>query len=131
MRERMLERVKEVLAPTDEEWKVLEPKIGKVQELSLQASIRGGMAFMRGRRGDRPQPPEEAPELTGVEKAVEQLRTALDSEEAKPEELKEKLTALREAREKSKQELAEAQQALRELVTLRQEAQLVLMGLLD
>lgn len=133
MRQRMMERIKEALAPTDEEWQVLEPRVDKVQTLSRQASMRRGMGgAMGGRRGrGGPEAPAETRELSGPEKAVQELQTTLDNTEAKPEEIKAKLTALREAREKAKQELAEAQEALREVVTLRQEAQLVLMGLLD
>jgi len=42
-----------------------------------------------------------------------------------------KLTALRAAKEKARQELAAAQQSLRQLMTIRQEAVLVLNSLLD
>jgi len=66
-----------------------------------------------------------------VEKATEQLRTTLENTSAKPEDIKNQLTTLRKAKEKHKQQLAAAQQELRKIVTVRQEAQLVLMGLLD
>ncbi len=66
-----------------------------------------------------------------VGKSTEELRTVLENKDAKPDEIKAKLTALREAREKAKEELAKAQQGLRQGLNLRQEAQLVLMGLLN
>jgi len=66
--------------------------------------------------------------MTPVEKAQEQLRTTLENQSASPDEIKKNLTALREAREKAKQELAAAQQELRQILTVRQEAQLVMMG---
>ena len=50
---------------------------------------------------------------------------------AKPEEIKAKLTALRAAKERATQELAKARQGLRQIMNLRQEAVLVLNGLLD
>lgn len=147
MRQRMLERVKEALSAadkemTEEEWKILQPKIVKVQTLSGQTTGMGGMARMGRRRpggGERPaEGAEPTRKLTDVEKmaqdlqkSAQQLQAALDNKDAKLGEIKQKLTALRAAREKVKQESAKAQKALRDILTLRQEAQLVLMGLLD
>ena len=70
-------------------------------------------------------------EQTEVEKSTVELRSTLENKEASPEEIKEKLAALRKAQENARQELAKAQQELRGELTMRQEAQLVLMGLLD
>ena len=135
----MLTRIKQALSASDkdttpEEWKVLEPKVEKVLTLSGQTRGMRGMASMFGRRtrgGQRPGGAEPTRELTDVEKLTQALQTVLANKEAKLEEIKEKLTALRQAREKAEQELVNAQKALREALTLRQEAQLVLMGLLD
>ena len=145
MRQMMLEGIKQALKATDEDWEVLQPRIEKVQTLSRQTRGMGGMGAFFGRRrmpgggpggpggmpGGRRGGAESARELTEVEKQIQELATVLENEEADPEEIKEKLTALREARENAKQELAKAQDELREVVTLRQEAQLVLMGMLD
>ena len=127
--ERMVERMKETLEASDEEWKVLQPRVEKVLTLSRETR---GMAGMAGfaRRG-RPQAGESTREQTQVEKCQEEVRNVLENKEAKPEEIKQKLTALRKAKEKAKQDLAKAQQELREVLTLRQEARLVLMGLLN
>jgi hypothetical protein len=145
MRQMMTQRMKEQLGVDDEAWKVMEPRLMKVMELNRQTAGgpgRGGM-FFGGRRGqdgnqndrgprDRQnaqgRPPEQQ---TAVDKAAEQLRTTLDNQSAAPEEIKKQLTALRDAREKAKLELATAQQELRQILTLRQEAQLVMMGLLS
>ncbi len=135
--ERYLERIKETLQATDEEWTVLKPRIEKVQTLSQQANVGGGMRMLFARRARRAGTPEggeaaePAPELSAVEKAIQDLQTVLANEQATPEEIAAKLTALREAREKANQELAKAQEGLRGLLAVRQEAQLVLMGLLD
>jgi len=144
MRARMVERMKEQLGAKDEEWKVIEPRLQKVMDLSRQVDRRGrGMFFGRGgRRGpgrdadteSRPgRRPEGAPgrETSAVEKAADELQKVLDSESAKAEEIKAKLTALREAREKAKQDLAKAQQDLKQILTVKQEATLVLGGILD
>lgn len=134
MRQTYLGRIKEALKATDEEWNILGPRVEKVQSLSGQLAGRGRMGMMFGRGGDRAGRPETAEpvrELTDVEKSLQDLRATAENEGATPDELGAKLKALREAREKVKQELAKEQDALRQLVTLRQEAQLVLMGLLD
>ena len=75
--------------------------------------------------------PEAERERTPIEKATEELQAALEDEGTTPEQIKERLTAYREAREEARKELAKAQEELREVLTLRQEAQLVLMGTLE
>jgi len=148
MRQMMDQRMREQLGATEQEWKVLGPRVTKVMELSRQTrgGGRGGMMFggMGGRGGmmpggmggrgagpggGRPGAPDR--QLTAVEKAQEQLRTVLDNTSATPDQIKKQLTALRTAREKAKQQLAVAQQDLRKIITVRQEAQLVMMGMLD
>lgn len=141
MRQMMEQRMQEALGATDQEWKVLGPRVMKVQELSRQTGGggRGMMMFGRGRGGqggpggNRPggRGPDMNRELTGVEKIQEELQTILENTAATPDQIKNKLTELRQAREKAKQELAKAQQVLRQVLTLRQEATLVLMGMLD
>lgn len=145
MRQMMAERMKEQLGVDDQAWKVMEPRLMKVIDLNRQASggRARGMFFMGGRRGpqgdqgDRgpggrrgPQGPADR-ELTAVEKASEQLRTTLEDTAASPEIVKTQLTALRAAREKARRELAKARDELRQILTVRQEAQFVLMGMLD
>ena len=61
-----------------------------------------------------------------MEKACRDLNTTLENQSASAEEIKQQLTALRPAREKAKQDLATAQQDLRQILTVRQEAMLVL-----
>ena len=70
-------------------------------------------------------------ELTEVEKIQDELQTLLENTAATPEQIKQQVTKLRAAREKAKQDLAKAQQDLRQILTVRQEAQLVLMSMLD
>jgi len=144
MQKRMLERMKEDLQVTDKEWTVIEPRLTKVWTLSRQTRM-GDMRFSgrgargqdgnrdgnRGQRSGEGQTDQTAREQTPMEKIAEALRTALEDKTTKPDEIKEKLTALREAREKARQELAKAQQQLQEVLTSRQEAQLVLMGMLN
>jgi hypothetical protein len=127
MNERQIGRIKEVLQPSAEEWKVLEPRLTKVLTLSRQT---GGMGMGMGRRAGG-QGPDFPRDESLIGKSTEELRKVLENKDAKSDEIKAKLAALREAREKTKQELAKAQQDLRGGLTIRQEAQLALMGLLD
>ena len=135
MRQMMEQRTREQVGATEAEWKTLGPRVMKVDQLTRQisGSSRGGMAFGGGRRGaqgDQPGAAQEG-EMTALEKASQALRTSLRNEATSPEEIKKQLAALRTAREAAKKDLAVAQQDLRKTVNIRQEAQLVLMGLLD
>jgi len=131
MQQRMMERMQEQMGTTDAEWKIIEPRLSKVMELSQSAGGRGMMMF-RGMRGGRRGSDREETQAEGpVEKATQDLQTTLENETASAEEIKSKLQALRSAREKTRQELAKAQQDLREVLSVKQEAQLVMMGMLE
>jgi hypothetical protein len=129
MRQMMEQRMREQLGASEAEWKTLGPRVMKVDELNRQisGSGRGGM-FGGGRRGGSGGGREG--EMTALEKATQQLRNALRNSTG-PEGIKQQLAALRAAREAAKKELVVAQQELKKSVNLNQEAQLVLMGLLD
>ena len=149
-RQRMNERLKAALKATDEEWSVIQPLLEKVQDKQREAMTGrfggfGGPGGFGGRRGgqggqtaqsgsggqvaadqgngnrpDRPVPPE-----------VQALRTALDSDSTAPADIKAKLQALRDARKKSAGELEQARQDLVKVLSQRQEATLVMMGVLE
>ena len=135
MRQMMSRRMQQLFGATDQEWKILGPRITKVQELSRQVGggargmMFGGMRGRGGGPGGRFGGPGR--EQTEVEKATEGLRTLLENTSATPEQIKKQLTALRAVREKTKQQLAVAQKELRQIITVRQEAQCVMMGMLD
>ena len=128
MQERMVEMMKERLGATDEEWVVIKPRLSEVMTLSMNAR---GTRGMRGRgRGNRDQQETEAP-TEPVQIATADLQTTLDKEAPTAAEIKAKLTALRGAREKNKQQLVTAQQKLKEVLTVKQEAILVMMSMLE
>jgi hypothetical protein len=102
------------LGVSPEEWAVIQPRAADV--FYLQHAPTGG--------GD-------SPAALRVAQGYRELMAVLENKEAKPEEIKAKLTSLRAAKEQARRELAKAQQDLRKLMTLRQEAVLVLNGLLD
>jgi hypothetical protein len=140
MRQRMMERYREQLGVTgDDEWKAIEPRIAKVTEARREIGIGGG--FGRGpggpgggrRGGDndaggdgaRRRGPggEPNPDAEALQKAIEA--------KASNEELKAKLAKYREARKAKEANLAKAQEDLRAVLSVRQEASAVLMGLLQ
>lgn len=133
MRQRMMERLKERMGATDEEWQVIEPKLVKVIEAQREA--RGGMGGMmaamggRGmdRRGGRGGDAEPGP----VVQATRALGETLQDETADAAKIKEQLAVLREARQKAEAELKAAQKDLAGVLTQRQEAMLVLAGMLE
>ena len=61
----------------------------------------------------------------------EELQRLLYDPQTTPEQIGQKLDALRKAREKARNQWIRAQQQLREVLDFRQQARLVLMGLLD
>ena len=66
-----------------------------------------------------------------MDKTGSELRELLRDDSAAADQIKAKLAALRAAKQKAAQDLATARQSLRQLMTLRQEALLVLNGLFD
>lgn len=136
-RQRMNDRLKTSLKASDEEWSVIQPLLEKVTAKQREASGnrfgggRGGPGAPGGRGGaggggsqaDRPQSASSA--------ASQALRTTLENESASPEEIKAKLTAVRDARKKSAAELTQAREELSKVLSVRQEATLVSMGILE
>lgn len=146
--DRMADRYQETLEVSDDEWSVLKPMVIAIVEkqFSSRGSSRfGGFGGGRGgggrggdgnqtrergnRGGDRTQGRERGnrggrggSESTDLGKAIE------SGSEAK---IKAELAAHRSAKKKSAKELEEARNELRQLLTLKQEAQMVLAGLLD
>jgi len=121
MQERMVTRMKETLACTDEEWKTIEPAAKSLVDVRMKSSMMSG--------GSR-RPREGSPAPAGPAE-VEDLRKALDSEKSTPDEIKQKLAAYRDMRKKNEEEMKKAQENLRKVVNIKQEARLVLMGYLE
>ena len=115
-RERTFEDLKEQLRVSDREWPVVKPRLQAVYDLVHPV---------------RPMMGRNEPPKTEVEQRSRELSELLRDEKAEVSQIKAKLTALRAAKERTARELAKARQALRHLMTVRQEALLVLNGLLD
>jgi len=139
----MSKMMQERMGATDDEWKVLQPKIQKVRDLQQASGGGFGGGFgMRGPRGNRPgggagadtaapAADPNAPKPSDAQKASQDLRKLLENKDAKPEDLKAALKTLRDARAKAKAELDKARKELQEVLTVRQEAALVSAGVLE
>jgi hypothetical protein len=134
MQQRMMTYFRDRLAVTnDEEWKVIEPRVTKVLQLRMATlgDTMGGMGGMRGGNGGQgggarrgfPGFGQPSPEAQALQKAVD--------DKAPAAEIKAALAKLREARKRKDAELAQSQDELRQILSTRQEAIMVSMGLLD
>ena len=142
MRQRMMERYKERLEVTnDDEWKLISDRIEKVMTAQRETRIGGfGFGGPGGRRpgGDNAQADNgnggarrNRGGMFGGEPNpdAEALQKALDSK-ASADELKSKMAKLRDNLKEKETKLAKAQDELRKVLSVRQEATAVLMGLL-
>jgi hypothetical protein len=136
MRQRVMERIREQLAVKDDsEWGVIESRIKKINDARSGMGRGfggfggpggpGGPGGQGGRQGGRqgqggfgqPNPDAEA------------LQTALESG-ASADDIKSKLTAYRASAKQKEAQLEKAQDELRQLLSVKQEARAVLLGLL-
>jgi hypothetical protein len=115
-RQQAVEGVKGQLGLSEKEWSVVKPRLQTVYDLV---------------HPNPPMPGRNEPAKGEVEQISRALRELLRDQAAPPDQIKAGLVALRAARERRAQELTKARQNLRQLMTLRQEAVLVLNGLLD
>lgn len=143
-RARMEEGIKTALKVTNDEWTVLQPLIEKVTTKQREA-MSGRFGGMFGGRGGGPggdrggagggapgNAPGGAPGSDRPGSAERQaLRDALEKDGTTAEDIKAKLNAVREFQKKSAAELATAREELKKVVTVRQEAVLFSMGILE
>jgi chromosome segregation ATPase len=115
-RRRAIEDLREQLSVPEQEWAVVKPRLEAVYNLRHPVPQAG---------------PGNERQRTEVQQRSAELSELLRNQEATTDRIKAGLSALRAAKERARQELAAAQQNLRQILTLRQEALLVLNGLLD
>jgi hypothetical protein len=139
---------KHALGATEEQWKVIKPRLEKVRQLrdlerstvnlSMTSSSGSGGRTASGRGANAPtwqwnaSWKGKAPsELTEAQKIANELMALVDRRSAAPQEFTRKIAALRKSRSRQvelERHLSEARQELRAVLTTRQEAALVLMG---
>lgn len=114
-RQRAFDDLKGQLRVSDQEWPVVKRRLQAVYDLVHPVTSMG--------RNETPK--------TELEQRSRELGELLGDDKADADQIKAKLTALRAAKSKANQELTTARQTLRQIMNLRQEAVLVLNGLLD
>jgi Spy/CpxP family protein refolding chaperone len=121
-------RIKEMLESTDAEWEVLGPKVQKVQDLMLQSGNVGGGLGRFGMGGINL---AGGGEQSDTQKKRQALQEIMKNKDAPVEDVRAALKDYREAQAKTKADLVKARADVKELLTMRQEAQLVRMGILE
>jgi len=135
---------KRLLWVSERQWKLIEPKERKLGDLFIQARVGAGCGIRRNRNeqyfhwnrpSESPQHPmkgkarDQMPEGYRI---VEELIDLLEDENAKDEEIRQKIDALQQAREKARKQLPEARKELAKVLTSpRQEAVFLLTGDID
>ena len=127
------------LGETEEQWKLIQPKLKKVIDLWYQAnSTVGAGVSSNSQTASVPKAQWHRPwkytplfEMTEAQRLARELRMLLEKKSTTPEVFRRKVAALRKARSEQaeiQKQLAEARRELREILTTRQEAILVLKG---
>ena len=126
------DRLKEKMGVSDEDWAAIEPRVFKVMAAQRDAGGGGmgmGMLFGFGGAGG-PGGGEDESKLTPTAKAAKDLQASIEAN-AGADELAARMAALRDAQAKARQQLADARSSLKELLTRKQEAVLLMVGILE
>jgi len=147
--------MQQALGVNEDQWKMIEPKLKKVQSYRDQAFVgtkppfqssftssrgpggfAGGFQFQFGgsTQGNTFQSSSGAdPDrpMTDGEAILRELQMLVQDPQTTPDEITRGLNALRQARARGRQKWAHAQQELRQVLNLRQQATLTMMGLLE
>jgi hypothetical protein len=130
--QRMMEGIRDQLGFTNEtDWNAVQPLVQKVMDAQRESRAGQGFAGFRGRRGGddnnrgggRRFGQEPSPEADALQRAVDanapaaQIKTAMEK--------------FRTSRKDKQAKLEKAQGDLRQVLTVKQEAQALLMGLLN
>jgi hypothetical protein len=132
--QRLMDNCREQLAITnDAEWGVIEERLSKVvharlEILAASLGMGGGMRLGGGGGGNGPGGGFRGFGQASVE--TEALRSAVDAH-APASQIKAALGKYRQAQKLKQAELTKAQEELRQVISIRQEAVLVSMSLLD
>ena len=131
MQQRILDNIKDRLAFTnDTEWAAVQPLVQKVLDARRDVGF-GGMGMFRGNRGGNgPDNGGRRNPFFQTSPEAETLQKALDDNAPAPQ-VKAMLEKYRAARKEKQAKLEAAQENLRKVLTSRQEAEAVLLGLLN
>ena len=123
MQQGMMDRLRQQLECTDEEFAAIRPGLQK----TLDAMQAGSISPRRGGFGGFSLPGQSS----SLAQSLAELRATLEDTSAKSDLIKSKLDAVRQAKDGADRDLQIARAELRPLLTVRQEAVLVVNGVLD
>ncbi|OHB74197.1 MAG: hypothetical protein A2Z25_14695 [Planctomycetes bacterium RBG_16_55_9] len=153
--EQQTRAMQQALGVDDLQWKIIEPKLKKVQACREEAFVgtkppfqssfssssgqdgfAGGFQFQFGGSTNGPGVQSSSwadanRQPTDGEAILQELQLLVQDPQAGPDDITRGLDALRQARARGKQKWASAQQELRQVLDLRQQATLTMMGLLE
>ena len=140
MRARMAERMRELLdVKNDDEWKLIQARLEKVQEAQREVrALSGniGLLFSRGGdqgggdQGGRTRGPGGPGGFGGTPNPDSEAFSKAVQNKAPTDELKQRMARVREARKAAEAKYDKSADDLRQVLTVRQEAVLVAVGLL-
>jgi hypothetical protein len=113
-----LPRFQKLLSADDEQWGTIRPPLRRVVILQMKSSARG----LR-------RPANNG--MLGIDAEEGELRRVMAQPDVSDDEISERLAVLRDFRRKKELEMKEARDDLREVLNIRQQAFLVLRGVLD
>ena len=130
MRKRMTDRLRDLMEVKDDaEWQLLEPRIQKVMEINRDTRF-SSMSILFSQPGENRDGGKSSRFGGGsTPPEVDDLRKAIEGK-AGEGDVKVRLERLREARKSKEAAIEQAQDELRKLLTAKQEAVAVLVGLL-
>ena len=152
--EQQTRAMQQALGVDEDQWKIIEPKLKKVQACRDEAFVGTKPAFQSsfsdntaqggfvsgfqfqfsgtqgsGMPGSSWSDPDHP--LSDGEAILRELQSLIQNPQTTPDEITRGLNALRQARTRGKKKWALAQQELREVLNLRQQATLTMMGFLE
>ena len=140
IQQRMMDSLREQLGVTNnEEWSIIEKRLSKVTQARMESVMTSGMGMMGGMRGGGgPGGPGGGaggfrgfPGMSSqTDPNVESLQKIIDGN-GSAAQIKTAVEKLRAARKQKQEDFAKAQDDLRSVLTARQEAILILSGMLE
>jgi hypothetical protein len=131
MRARMDERLKTALGTTDDAWATLQPLLDKVQELEHETDT-GPLQHGRPHRPDDDgNDQQDQPAQSPIEVSIAALKKVLSDKASTDPQIETAMKAVEDAEKKTKDDLADAQKQLKAATSMRQQAVLVAVGILN
>jgi hypothetical protein len=126
-----LEVLKLMLDVGDDEWKLLVPKIEKVLASKQNTNTGAGMNWTTSNKAGPQFKPSTSKPDTAPGRALQAVRDAVADQATSKEELAKRMSAVRDARKKARADYEAAQHELIDTATLRQQAILMTLGVIE